>query len=344
MSRSILGLATAQQRPNLHYPIVDPTTGTNFDAPADRGWRYGKARMQKLIHEGCILFPSKAEGRPREKKFKNDLQHAFMAMPSIIDDVHTSDGTEEIRTAFGFLAFDFPKPSELIRRFVEQLTEDDDIIIDFFAGSCSTAQAVIEQTRRDGQLRRYICVQYPERCEPNSEASKRGFKTIADIGRHRIKSVMAGSVKAKSGTDPLDLQNGQYTGFRAFRLAPSSIRRWTGVEDKTADAYTAQLEAFSDTLVSGWQPENVIWEVALREGFSLTARMEKHHGGERGTFWRVTDMEKEQTFTITLAETLTLDAVRALGLAKDDLFVCRDTALDDTLAANLALQCRLKVI
>jgi adenine-specific DNA-methyltransferase len=264
MSRSILGLATAQQRPNLHYPISDPKTGTSFDPPADRGWRYGKTRMQKLIDERCILFPTKAEGRPREKKFKDDLQNAFMAMPSIIDDVHTSDGTEEIRTAFGFQAFDFPKPSDLIRRFVEQLTGDDDTIIDFFAGSCSTAHAVLEQNRRDGRLRRYICAQFPERTLADSEASKQGFKTIADIGRHRIRSVIAAVAKAKAATDSLDVQNGQHTGFRAFKLAPSSIRRWIGLEDKSVDSYAAQLEAFTDTLVSGWQPENVIWEVALQ--------------------------------------------------------------------------------
>jgi adenine-specific DNA-methyltransferase len=344
MSRSILGLATAQQRPNLHYPITDPRAGISFDPPADRGWRYSKARMHKLIEEGCILFPSKAEGRPREKKFQKDLQNVFMAMPSIIDDVHTSDGTDEIRAAFGFQAFDFPKPSSLIRKFVEQLTTDDDTIIDFFAGSCSTAHAVIEQNRRDGRLRRYICVQFPEQCNADSEAAKRGYRTIADIGRHRIKSVIAGVAKARATSDPLDLQNGQHTGFRAFKLAASNIRRWTGLEDKKPDIYTAQLEAFTDTLVSGWKSENVIWEVALREGFSLTARIEKLNMPKSGNYWRVTDTEQDRAFSICLDNTLTLDAVQMLGLSKDDHFVCRDVALDDTLAANLALQCRLKVI
>ena len=73
--------------------------------------------MQKLIDEGCLLFPSNPDGRPREKKFKKDLQNQFMAFPTIIDDVHTSHGTEEVREIFGFQAFDFPKPAELLRRF-----------------------------------------------------------------------------------------------------------------------------------------------------------------------------------------------------------------------------------
>lgn len=344
MSRSILGLATPEQRPNLHFPLIDPKTKIKYQPPAESGWRYNKERMQKLMAEGCILFPPKPEGRPREKKFKKDLQSEFMAIPSIIDDVHTSDGTDEIRKLFGFQAFDFPKPSELIRRFVEQLSGDDDIILDFFAGSCTTAQAVMEQTRRDGRMRRYICVQLPEKLSPESEAAKRGFGTIADIARHRIKAFIDATKKNGAQAD-LGTLNGPPDGFRAFKLAPSNLRSWSGVAEKNADEYAKQLEVFRDTLVPGWKAENVIWEVALREGFSLTARVEKLPKVKgAGTFWRVTDPERSQHFTITLDDALKFDAVAALHLSKDDLFVCRETALDDTLAANLALQCRLKVI
>ena len=94
----------------------------------------------------------------------------------------------------------------------------------------------------------------------------------------------------------------------------------------------------------GWKPENVIWEVALREGYSLTSRIEKVPDTGKQTFWRVTDPDREQSFVICLDDTLTLEAVRALKLPKNALFICRDTALDDTLSANLALQCRLKVL
>jgi adenine-specific DNA-methyltransferase len=342
MSRSMLGLATAEQRPNLHFPLIDPVTNIKYDPPPDRGWRYNTARMEKLIAEGCILFPAKPEGRPREKKFKKDLQNEFMAIPSIIDDVHTSDGTEEIRKLFGFQAFDFPKPSELIRRFVEQLSGDDDIVLDFFAGSCTTAQAVMDQSRRDGRIRRYICVQLPEKLSPESEAAKRGLTTIADIGRQRIKAAI--KAIAGKGAEQAEFLNGAPDGFRAFKLSPSNLRRWSGVAEKNVEEYAAQLEVFTDTLAQGWTAENVIWEVALREGFSLTARVEKMPKGKGGTFWRVTDSERDQHYIISLDDKLDLKAVTALSLSKDDRFVCRDTALDDTLAANLALQCRLKVI
>jgi adenine-specific DNA-methyltransferase len=343
MSRSMLGLATAEQRPNLHFPITDPATGTSFDPPANRGWRYSKTRMSKLIEEGCILFPASPEGRPREKKFMKDLQSEFMAFPSIIDDVFTSDGTAEIRDIFGFQAFDFPKPTELIRRFVKQVTSDEDIILDFFAGSCTTAHAVMEQNRRDGGQRRCICVQLPEPFDPDSEVARRGFPDLAKLGLYRIRKVIEKFSQSDAGSLIGQNGNGPLLGLRAFRLSESSIRRWTGVETKDAESYADQLDAFADTLAPDWKPENVIWEVALREGFALTSQIEKQDV-ESQTIWRVSDPEREQSFHICLDDTLAVEIVRTLGLTRESLFVCRDKALDDTLAANLALQCRLKVL
>jgi adenine-specific DNA-methyltransferase len=158
MSRSLLGLATKTQRPNLHYTIIDPKTGRKYDPPDDTGWRYSRERMQVLIESGCILFPSKADGRPREKKFRSDLQSEFVAFPGIIDDVHTSDGTAEIRELFGEEVFDFSKPSALIERVVKQAADEDGIVLDFFAGSGSTAQAVLKLNRFEGGNRKFILV------------------------------------------------------------------------------------------------------------------------------------------------------------------------------------------
>ena len=120
MSRSILGLATKQQRPNLHYSIADPTNRNVFSPPEDTGWRYSSDRMNNLIKSGCILFPKSSEGRPREKKFRSDIQTEFVAFPSIIDDVFTADGTMEVRSLFGADIFDFAKPSSLIERLIQQ--------------------------------------------------------------------------------------------------------------------------------------------------------------------------------------------------------------------------------
>jgi adenine-specific DNA-methyltransferase len=96
--------------------------------------------------------------------------------------------------------------------------------------------------------------------------------------------------------------------------------------------------------VDGWNPERVIWEVAVKEGFGLNCQVERLDDVSGNTVWRVTDPDKEQSFRICLDPTLDPEAMRSLNLARDDFFICRDVALDDSLAANLALQCRLKAI
>ena len=228
-------------------------------------------------------------------------------------------------------------------RFVEQLSSGDDLVMDFFAGSCSMAHAVMKQNRRDGGHRRYVCVQLPELIKADTETSRRGYKTISQLGLHRIRK--AAKMLADDEDTMLIRSNGDSANLavRVFRLSESNIRRWHGVETKDADIYVEQLDAFADTLMPGWKPEDVIWEVALREGYVLTANIEKRDVDGQ-IVWRVSDPEREQCCHICLDDTLDVETVRTLGLTRDDLLVCRDNALDDTLAANLALQCRLKVL
>jgi adenine-specific DNA-methyltransferase len=362
MSRSILGLATMEQRPNLHYDIVDPQTGISYSPPANTGWRYSNERMQSLINDGRILFPSSPSGRPREKKFRADLIDDYISFPSIIDDVFTADGTAEIRELFGFQVFDFPKPSELMRRLVEQVTAQDDLVVDFFAGSSSIAYAVFLQNRQDGERRRFICIQLPEPVAKDSEIVRRGFSTVADIGKERIRRVIAQMQEGEDGQLPLDLRPDEDLGFKVFKLAPSNLHPWRGVEEDVPDAYAQQMEMFRDPLVDGWTAENVIYEVALKEGYGLNCQisplplgepvLSEAEGGpgpalseaEGVRAYRVTDPDRDQSFTICLDDHIDLADLSGLDLSPDDIFVCRDVALDDQAAANLALQCRLKTI
>lgn len=160
-----------------------------------------------------------------------------------------------------------------------------------------------------------------------------GWKTITEVTRERLRRVLKSD----------DLK-GSSQGFRAFRLTKSNIRRWAGIKDATPEGYLQQMDAFSDTLLPGWKAEDVIWEVAVREGFFLTATVSPVGDTSPPEFWRVSDNEQGKTFTICLTDHIDFASVKALGLTKDDIFVCRDTALDDTIAANLALQCTLKVL
>lgn len=336
MSRSMLGLATAEQRPNLHYDIIDPDTGHSYPPPPETGWRYEKSRMQELISEKKVLFPSKPTGRPREKKFRSDLQDEFISFPSIVDDVFTAHGTAEIRDIFGFQAFDFPKPVELVKRIIEQITFNGDIIMDFFAGSASTAQAVYQLNREDGQTRRYILVQLPETINSDN------YPTLSELARERIRRSINQIREDQSGQ--LSVEQEQDLGFRAFRLTESNYSPDPDPEALSEEAYAEQLALWADSLlVDGWDATDVIYEVALKEGYSLNIRVEEV-SVENNIVYHVTDPDKEQSFYICLDETLRTDIIDALGLTPDDLFICHDKALDDTLAANLALQARLQTL
>jgi adenine-specific DNA-methyltransferase len=180
---------------------------------------------------------------------------------------------------------------------------------------CSTAGSS-EPQRADGQA-----------------ALAAGWTTITDVTRERLRRVLK-----------LEDLKASAQGFRAFRLATSNVRRWSGIESATPEDYMDQMDAFADTLVPNWKTEDVIWEVAIREGFPLTATVSPIGDASQTKCWRVSDEEQSKAFTICLAEHINGESIKALGLAKADLFVCRDTALDDTAAANLALQCTLKVL
>lgn len=229
---------------------------------------------------------------------------------------------------------DFPKPVDFIKLVVQQATTSDeaDLVLDFFAGSCTTAQAVLELNREDGGNRQFVMVQLPE------PTSNKEFPTIAEIGKERIHRVIARMKKEREGQ--LALDQSEDLGFKVFKLAESNYKQWQGGQDNPQEL-AAQMDMFRDPLVEGWKLENVIYEVALKEGYSLNIVIEDT--SVKGV-QKVSDAEKGQGFYICLAEKVRLQELKSLNLQKDDLFICRDVALDDEAAANLALQCRLKTI
>lgn len=223
-SIDLSGLATAAQRPNLHYDIVDPATGNVYPPNPTRGWSKSKENVRKMIGEGRILFPKNPSGRPREKKFLNDLLTTITGFSTCLDSKvvgYTTNGTREVTEIFKGKYFDFPKPSTLIKVFIEQASSinSQDIILDFFAGSCTTAHAVLELNREDGGNRKFICVQLPEKCDENTEAYKAGYSTIAEIGKERIRRVIRKISDDQSVKLDLDGRAAsQDLGFKVFKL------------------------------------------------------------------------------------------------------------------------------
>ncbi len=188
VSGNMVGLLSEDLRPNCHYDLINPETGINYGKPK-LGWRYDKKTMSRLIEEKRIIWPDSKDGRPRRKVFLNELNSELPNFTSIIGEkTYTRDGTKEIDELFNSKYFDFPKPTTLIGELIKQGTDcrGNDIILDFFAGSATTAHAVM-QLNKDGGNRKYICVQMPEPCEKKSEAYRAGYNTIADIAKERIR-------------------------------------------------------------------------------------------------------------------------------------------------------------
>ena len=231
MSNSILGLANSSQRPNLHYKISDPKDGREFDCPPESGWRYSTETMRKKIKDGRIIFPKKDDGRPREKKYVNELENQFTGFSSILppEAGFTLNGSREVRDLFGDKYFDFPKPTSLISELIEQGINDSKsaIVLDFFSGSGTTAHAVMSLNAKDCGNRKHISVQLDEPTDKKSEAHKAGYKTIFEITRERV---IRAATKIKS-----DHPNANCDfGFKEFKTIPANKGPFKGYLDDAA--------------------------------------------------------------------------------------------------------------
>lgn len=341
------------------YDVIHPTTHKPCKVP-ERGWIYSDPEeMQRQIDLDLVEFRDD-HTEPPFRKF-----HIKPVGQELSDEDTDFDGDEEtadeeelatqvrgsvfykqsqvsvryLRELMGAKVFDNPKDHEELARLFKYVASDEPkpIIMDFFAGSGSTAEAVIRLAANGMAGARFVAVQFPEPVNPKERTGKaalaKGWKIISEVTRERLRRVLKLP----------DLQSIPQ-GFRAFRLAETGILRWNGANSIEPEDYLKQMEAFADTLKPGWKAEDVIWEVALREGLALTSKIVAVEGEKPGKLWRVTDDEQGKAFTICLADAIDLPDLKGLGLTKDDLFICRDTALTDTVAANLALQCRLKVL
>ena len=290
MSNSILGLATEWQRPNLHYPIIDPETGNNFNCPPSSGWRYSKETMQQKIDEKRIVFPKKLDGRPREKKFLSELGSRFTNISSVFreDTGYTLNGTREVREIINGNYFPFPKPVSLLSILINQGTSEEqkDIVLDFFSGSGTTAHAVLDLNKEDGGNRKFIMIQLPEKCDEKSEAFKAGYKTIAEIGKERIRRVIEKIKADKQSKLDIDGATGkQDLGFKVFKLQQSNFKIWRS-DVKTEEELVTQLTLHTDPVDENAKIENILYELLLKSGVPLTARIE-----EKGGYYLVNDGE-----------------------------------------------------
>jgi adenine specific DNA methylase Mod len=163
MSDNLTGLADPTARPNLHYVVTNPNTGHTYDPHPRRGWAVAPDTMARLVQEGRILWPSSRTGRPRIKRFLQEVSSSTTGYSTLLNAPNNSEGTRVLNDIFGAKVFDFPKPHRYIAEIVAQIaTQDGDLVLDSFAGSGTTGHAVLDLNKEDGVERRFILVEMDE--------------------------------------------------------------------------------------------------------------------------------------------------------------------------------------
>lgn len=320
----------------MHYDIIDPKSGNAYPPNPRRGWSKSKSVVEQMISEERIIFPPKITGRPREKKFLADLQSMETGFSTWLDSEvvgFTQEGTRAVSEIFGGKFFDFPKPVNLIKAFCQQATESNSIVLDFFSGSCTTAHAVMDLNKQDGGKRKFIMVQLPEPCSEQSEAYKAGFKTIADIGKERIRRV----IKKFNGEDkgiPSSIKGDaiENRGFRVYKLARSNFKVWDSAQAaKAPEAIAKQLELHEQHIDPNATPEDLLYELLLKGGFPLAAKVSKVQMAGKDVY-----SVADGTLLICLERSITKGLIKAMADAEPLQVICLDEGFkgNDQLKAN----------
>ena len=274
---SFLNPASPQDRPNLCYPLQNPNTG-EIVHPTTNAWRRSREAFEALLAENRLYWGP--DGKASVPSIKMFLSEARGLTPTNLwaHDYagHTDEGTRDLEALIPGKVFNNPKPVRLIRRMLEHVCNSPgDIVLDFFAGSCVTAQATIELNLEDGGSRKFILVQLPEPVEENSNAAKAGFSTIAEIGRERIRRVISKARESSEGQLDFNQSGTGDLGFKAFRLDRSNFRIWDGFGDSAdGDELVRQLELHVDHRRSESTPDDVVHEILLKAGFPLSTKVE----------------------------------------------------------------------
>ena len=173
---------------SLNYPIQNPNTGELHYPPNNGNWRYSQDTVQKLLANNEIYFGEDGKGRPKVKRFLNEIKSGI-TYTSLWDFVPlNTQGSMEMSSLLGSITiFDNPKPLGLLVELLKLGSTKDGVILDFFSGSATTAHAVMQLNATDGGHRKFIMVQLPEKCDEANEAYKAGYKNICEIGKERIR-------------------------------------------------------------------------------------------------------------------------------------------------------------
>jgi len=328
------------------YTLVAPN-GTKHELESGRCWLYTKDVMQKEIEEGHIWFGRDGNGVPRIKTYLNEKVRGLT--PETIwfaEDVATNEiAKNQLKEMFdGVAVFETPKPIDLIQ--VElQICVTEGIILDFFSGSATTAHAVLDLNKEDGGKRQFILVQMPEKTPANSEAAKAGYANIAEIGKERIRRVIA-RIKAEKAGDLATGEEALDLGFKVYKLAQSNFKPW---EDYHGEDLAKLDELFDEAvtpLLPSWKSveDGLFMEILLVEGYPLHSKVKERPEFGANRVREVSSDFHEKRLLVCLDDRLQEVTVRDLRLAENEVFVCLDQAVGDELKSSLADKGLIKTI
>lgn len=342
---------SALERPNSNFTMVNPKTGKEYPANPNRTWAVTKETFEQYYAENRIVFPDDYDflniSKPAFRYFKEDdmakAGDKFGYIPvstKLPDDIGmTQDGTKEITTLFENKVFGYPKPIAIIKYLIKASTittsTDNDIILDFFSGSATTAHAVMQLNAEDGGNRKFICVQLPELCDEKSEAYKAGYKTICEIGEERIRragqkileeqdtQIAMGDEKKK----PLDI------GFKVFRLDTSNFKIWDSTPitgDNQLEMFTERMNSMIDSIKDDRTDMDVIYEIMLKMGVPLdTAVQYMEIDG------KIVYIVGDFLLMIALYNDITAEDIDAMAAYAPAKIVCAEQGFkDDTALSN----------
>jgi adenine-specific DNA-methyltransferase len=324
-----------EERPNLYYPIVNPNTGEEVWPKETAVWRYGPEVTQELLDDDRLYWGADGNAKfPRVKLFLSEMKGVVpRSLWSGGETGNTQVAATEIAKLFdGKRVFDTPKPTSLLSRILEiGISNPNEIVLDFFAGSASMAHAAIARSVETGSAIRFVMVQLPELINEKHDAAKLGFKHIADVGMERIRRA-AGEIKKNNPLYQGDL------GFKVFKLDSSNIVAWN--PDKTDLEQT--LLGHTEHLVPGRSEQDVLYELLLKRGVELTAPIEeKEIAGKKvysigfGVLFACLDKKIQRDQIEELAHGI-IDWHKELDPISDTQVVFRDSAFEnDVTKANM---------
>lgn len=251
------------------YEIKTPS-GRVVLPPKGYCWRLSKDRFNEFVNDGRIWFGADGSSVPSIKRFLTEVKDSVTPMTiwKYTDVGHSQDAAQKLKKLFdGAAYFDYPKSVDLIKRCIELYTSDQDIILDFFAGSATTAQAVLELNAENNTQRKFIMVQLDEPCDVKSEAYKAGFKNISAISKERIRRA---GLKIKKENELLS--EGLDCGFRALKIDTSNLTDVYYNPDAVAQDL---LSDQADNVKADRSPEDLLFQVLLDWGVDLSLPIKK---------------------------------------------------------------------